>query len=324
MKLLIRTVTIATVGLFIIVICLHSMIVETVKNSLDVAAISALNRTIDAYIANDKLKLEGDDNLYFSTDSEYYYYFYDSLLVQLNGYVSVDVMCNNVDVETGDLDVDITVKYRGLDTIDRTHTVHVDTYGRIELSENMDDYHKNLLREINRIEVGKKVSYGGRQWITVSNDTENLVILLDENGDLTTYGSTDYKKSSLKTTAETIVGNLDNKYKEILTETTMDGFNTVNGFYTPSGNDTFVSETYIMSSSEAIAFKNSIHYDVTAPFWCRDLESSTTAWVLANDGLKVVDINDTAQARPVIKIPKNKIETLYFNEAEDIYEIDID
>ena len=48
MKLLIRTITIAAIGFFMIMIGLHSMIVETVKHEMDVASVAALNRTLDA------------------------------------------------------------------------------------------------------------------------------------------------------------------------------------------------------------------------------------------------------------------------------------
>lgn len=318
MKLLVRTITIATVGLFMIIICLHSMIIETVKNGLDVAATNALNRTIDAYVKNEKLKAEDDDNLYFKTNSEYYYFFYDSLIVQLNGYISVDIVCNDVDVETGDLDVDITIRYQGLDYKERAHTVHVDTYNRINVAEIRDEYKANLLRELALIETGDSVEWAGHSWIVLDNDTEDLKLVLNEDAGRSDFGSIDYRYSNIRISAEAVIGSLESKYKELFNSTTLKEFNTTAGFYTINGQDTFVAEAFILSSSEASKISGKLN--ITEPFWLRTIASTNEAYVMTGSGIGTMGINETAAVRPAVNISKSKIQTL--DKDGDVYQID--
>ena len=182
MKILIRTITIATLGLFMILIVLHGTVVESIKHEMDVATVAALNRTIDAYEANRVLMAQGEDtNLYFKTDSDYYYYFYDSLLVQLNGFISVDIYCNDVDIDTGLLDVDVTVLYRGLDKKMRSYTKHCDTIGKISDFDFLTESKKNMLKEMEILTTGDKLRWAGHNWVVVDNSIENLAIMLDES-----------------------------------------------------------------------------------------------------------------------------------------------
>lgn len=318
MKLLVRTITIATVGLFMIIICLHSMIIETVKNGLDVAATNALNRTIDAYVKNEKLKAEDDDNLYFKTNNEYYYFFYDSLIVQLNGYISVDITCNDVDVDTGDLDVDITIRYKGLDYKERSHTVHVDTYNRIDVQEIKNEYQENLLRELELIETGDTVEWAGHSWIVLDNDTENLSLVLNEDAGSSEFGQIDYKYSTVKIATDAVIGSLGDKYEDMVVSTTLKEFNTTAGFYTINGKDTFVSEAFILSSSEAEKVRTSLN--ITEPFWLRTIASTDEAYVMTSSGISVKKTDQTAAVKPAVRIAKSKISTL--DKDGDIYQID--
>ena len=158
MKLLIRTITIATIGFFMILISLHSTIVETVKHQLDVASNAALNRTVDAWERNRKLLRKGETtNLYFSTDEEFYWFFYDSLAVQLNGNVHVLVMANDIDVNHGILDVDTTVTYYGLDRKERTYTVHADTYRMLSNWVDNSPERLEMLKNLSEIPEGALV-----------------------------------------------------------------------------------------------------------------------------------------------------------------------
>ena len=266
MKLLIRTITIATLGLYMFLMVLNATVIETIKQETEVATEAAMNRVVIDWERNQQLIDEGNTNLFFKTDEDFYYFFYDSLVVQMNGRVDVTVYCNDINVEKGILDVDVTVNYKGIDKEDRTYTVHSSTDGKIskEFIE-MSDYKKSLLKQISLLEVGDYISWAGYQWVIVDNTTDGIILALDGTLGAIAYDNIEYKYSSVKPVNDGFFARFKDEEAALLGEYSMDKMNTLNGIYLDAGTDTYVAKVFILSEEEAeklreAGYETSVNY----------------------------------------------------------------
>lgn len=315
MKLLIRTITLGALMFFMTLIVLHCTTVEVTKYELDTAAVNALYRTIDAYEENQKLIAEGDtSNLYFVTDQDYYYYFYDSLMVQLNGKIKVIITCNETNVENGDLDIDITGQYKGVGTKEREHTVHVDTYGKISTSVNYTEEQKVMSQKLGAAPVGKKIKWANHNWVLVEDNNDITTLLLDEEVGTTTFGTDEeYKNSNLE--AKNIdYGNLTLTSTNLafLQEATLKNMNTFNGTYVINGTDEISGKVFALSAQQALKLSKSGY---TGSFWLRTASSMNKAYVYKPNANSVedfvsTDVNSSVQFRPAVNIMKSKLSNL--------------
>lgn len=339
MKLLIRTVTLAAVFVFMMIIILNNMIVEMTKKELETASTNSLYHTVETYEKNQKLKTNGEDNLYFTTDNEYYYYFLDDLLVQLNGNIKIDSTVNYINVDTGDLDIDITVTYMGLDKKERTYTTHVDTYGRINL-----DSETTISAQASKIKAGDLVKWANKEWYAVENEGENLVLIYagDDIGTGKFGNSVNYKNSILVSNLATFVNsNVTNQgttetninggnggvYANELNKITIGDMNLLSGVYLSEGTDTLSASIFALSEKEALELNSNLAkngYSLSGDYWLRTANSSSEVKVATSGGIINADVNTTHGYRPVVSLNKNKLTSCMSEKNGDltVYEID--
>lgn len=305
MKLLIRTITLAAIGLFMTLIILHSTIVETVRQQMEVSAINSIYHTVDTYEKNAQLLMAGEsDYLYFLTNDDYFNYFYDDVLVQLNGNVKVDMVCNYINVETGDLDVDITVFYKGLDGIKREYTVHADTYGRIKEEYTIKAWREGVINEISEIPAGSLIEFSGHHWMLIENNENNLVLLLNEDFGEYTYGSSvNYANSNIKTTIENFAFALNESQ---LANYELHNMNTLNGAYFEDGSDVLNLKAFALSSEQAARAK-SLGY--VGEYWTSTASGKNKVYVMSGS-LVSTNINASFAVRPAICVLKNSLTNL--------------
>lgn len=328
MKLLIRTITLGAIFVFMITIIMNATIVENTKYELEVASTNSLYHTIDTFEKNRELMAKGSDNLYFSTDSEYYYYFLDDLLVQLNGNIKIDSVVNYINVDTGDLDIDITVTYKGLDKMERTHTVHVDTYGRINL-----DLQTTVAAQASKIEIGSKVKWAEQDWYVAKNEGENITLIYAGDIEKGTYGSTvnyvnstvankmaqfvqsklDPRDDTVKTEGDTSYKTGGGKYSNLLNNAEIGNMNLLSGVYMKDGNDTLNANVYALSENEATALNEALNkfgYSLSDDYWLRTANSNDEVKVASTQGIVNAKINTSHGYRAAVSVNKNSLSSL--------------
>lgn len=328
MKLLIRTITLGALMFFMTIIVLHCTMVEVSKQELDVASVNALYRTIDAYEENQKLIAQGDtSNLYFVTDQDYYYYYYDSLMVQLNGKIKVIIICNEANVENGDLDIDITIQFKGVGSKTREHTVHVDTYGKISESVNYTEEQKVMNRKLGSAKVGQKINWANHKWILVSDNNDTTTLLLDENLSSIEFGSDEeYKNSNLEAKLTDFGNNILGKTNlEYLEEATLDGMDTFNGVHTYNGTDEISGKVFALSAKQALKLSKSGY---AGTFWLRTSSGTNKVYAYKANVENTTDFTETdvkssLTLKPAVNIVKSKFSSLT-EEADGSYTLNTD
>ena len=315
MKLLIRTITFAIIGFYMILIILHCTRVEVIKHELEVATINSVYHTVDTYNKNAKLIEEGETtNLYFKTNEEYFDYFYDDVLVQLNGNIKVEFNCIKSDVETGDLDVDITVFYKGLDNKERSYMVHSDTYGRISDEVIIPSWLKSLIKEVSNLPVGSILKWDNYDWVLVENNEDNLVLLLNEDFQTSSYGnSVSYKNSLINEKMQDFENQLSEKSQKQLSKINLVGFETLSGVYMDSGTDALSEKIFALSKEQYDTLKE---LGYTEKFWLRTAASADSVYV----GDNVLNISETSAIKPAVCINKLKLNDLIISEDSIILE----
>lgn len=311
MKLLVRTITLGAIFVYMVTMILNSTIVETTKYELDVAATNSLYHTIDTYEKNRELISKNQtDNLYFTTDQEYYNYFLDDLTVQLNGRLKLDIVQNYINVDTGAMDLDITVTYKGLDSKNRTYTTNITTDGRI--TEPEETY---ISKEIAKIPLGSKVRWNDKIWYVAKNEGKNIALIYSESISISTYGNTvRYETSNVAKQIESwVVDNLNAISQNEMAEETLSGLQTLSGLYIENGNDTYIGKYYVLSEAEALAFNerlglsnNVFNYST----WTRTASASSKVKVATNTGINSADVSSTYNIYPVVSLSREKIQTL--------------
>ena len=315
MKILVRTIVLGAVMFFSTLFVLHCTIVETVKQEMDAASVNALYRTIDAYEANQELIAEGDtSNLYFSTDQDYYYYYYDSFMVQLNGKLKITINCNEVNVENGDLDMDITATYKGVGTKDRTYTVHVDTYDKIITTINYTEDQKVLAQKLANAPVGKKIKWAEHNWVLVADNNDITTLLLDEDLGTTQYGLTEkYSGSNLEAVLMDFENNdLKQTDLECLQNTSLNNLNTYNGNYTENGIDLVSGKVFALSTEEALILSRTGY---EGNFWLRTASGLNEVYIYENgvseiNNFSKKNVSENILYRPAVNILKSKLSNL--------------
>mgnify|MGYP004644098309 CR=1 FL=1 len=320
MKLLIRTVTFGGILFFMTLIVLHCTTVEVTKQQINSASVNALYRTIDAYQENQKLIDSGDtSNLYFVTDQDYYNYFYDSLMVQLNGKMKVTVTCNETNVENGDLDVDITANYRAVGKDIKEHTFHVDTYGRIKKEVNYTEEQRLLNRKLAEAPAGQKIEFAGKKWLLVEDKTDTVTLLLDENAGAIDFGSSEkYSMSPLEFKNRSFMD--DTRMKEnsfAIENATLNNLNTLNGLYTENGTDEASGQVFSLSQKQAKKLKEK---NVQVSFWTRTAADYNKVYYYNNGTLEVKNVSEQFPYRPAISVIKSKINRLIID--GDVFKLD--
>ena len=315
MKLLIRTITLGALMFFMTMVVLHCTIVGTIRQEIDAASVNALYRTIDAYEENQKMIAEGDtSNLYFSTDDEYYYYYYDSFMVQLNGNLKVVITCNETNVDTGDLDIDITATYKGVGTKEREHTVHVDTYGKINTIASYTDEQKLMNERLAVAPIGKKIKWADHNWVLVSDQNDTATLLLDEDIGSIVYGSDEeYKNSNLESKMIDFGNNVLGKTNlEYLENAALNNMDTFNGVHTYNGTDEISGKVFALSTKQAIKLSASGY---STNFWLRTSSGTNEvyAYKVGVSDIESFDkklVTESLSYRPAVNIVKSKFASL--------------
>lgn len=325
MKLLIRTVTFGGILFFMTLIVLHCTIVEVTKQQINSASVNALYRTMDAYQENQKLIDSGDtSNLYFVTDQDYYNYFYDSLMVQLNGKMKVTVTCNETNIENGDLDVDITANYRAVGKDVKEYTFHVDTYGRIKKEVNYTEEQRLLNRKLAEAPAGQKIEFAGKKWLLVEDKTDTTTLLLDEDSGTIDFGSSEkYSMSPLEFKNRSFMDSEEMKKNSFAIENaTLNNLNTLNGLYTENGTDEASGQVFALSQKQAKKLKEK---NVQVSFWTRTAADYNKVYYYNNGTIEVKNVSEQLPYRPAISVIKSKINRLNIKKDEnnkEIFELD--
>lgn len=320
MKLLIRTVTFGGILFFMTLIVLHCTIVEVTKQQISSASVNALYRTMDAYQENQKLIDSGDtSNLYFVTDQDYYNYFYDSLMVQLNGKMKVTVTCNETNIENGDLDVDITANYRAVGKDVKEYTFHVDTYGRIKKEVNYTEEQRLLNRKLAEAETGQKIEFAGKKWLLVEDKTDTTTLLLDEDSGTIDFGSSEkYSMSPLEFKNRSFMDNEEMKKNSFAIENaTLNNLNTLNGLYTENGTDEASGQVFALSQKQAKKLKEK---NIQVSFWTRTAADYNKVYYYNNGTLEAKNVSEQSSYRPAISVIKSKINRLIID--GDVFKLD--
>lgn len=309
MKLLIRTITFGSMLFFLTLIVIHSTIVEVTKQEINSASINALYRTIDAYQENQKLIDEGDtSSLYFVTDQDYYDYFYDSLMVQLNGKMKVIISCNEANVGNGDLDVDITANYRAIGRDIKEYTFHVDTYGRIKHEINYTDEQKLLNRKLAEAPIGQKIKFANKDWILIEDKNDIVTLLSADNKENTEFGNTEkYSMSVIEFKNKSFMDTGLREYSDYLENTTLDNLNTLNSLYVEDGTDETTGQIFSLSKKQA---EKLVEANINGQFWLRTASNYNKVYYYNNGTIEEREVSAQLPYRPAINVIKSKLSSL--------------